>query len=64
MSKPRHGTLQLSENNVWSFSPGKSVGTDSILLPDLSANCQELMDTGQLFKGHAKFKNVYDARNQ
>ncbi len=34
------------------------------MLKDLSANCQELLDTGQLFKGHAKFKNVYDARSQ
>jgi hypothetical protein len=64
MSKPRHGTLQLSDDNVWSFYPGKSTGADRILLPDLSANCQELLDTGQLFRGHAKFKNVYDARNQ
>jgi hypothetical protein len=28
------------------------------------ANCQELLDSGQLFRGHAKFRNVYDARNQ
>jgi hypothetical protein len=63
MSKPRHGTLQLS-NDVWSFYPGKSPGADSITLPDLSANCQELLDTGQLFRGHAKFRNVYDVRNQ
>jgi hypothetical protein len=27
-------------------------------------NCQELLDTGQLFKGHAKFRNVYAARSQ
>jgi hypothetical protein len=26
--------------------------------------CQELLDTGQLFHGHAKFCNVYDTRNQ
>jgi hypothetical protein len=64
MSKPRHGTLHLSTGGLWSFYPGKSAGTNSIPLPDLSANCQELLDTGQLFKGHAKFKNVYDARNQ
>jgi hypothetical protein len=64
MSKPRHGTIQLSDKDVWSYYPGKSNGADSILLPDLSANCQELLDTGQLFRGHAKFKNVYDTRNQ
>jgi hypothetical protein len=59
MSKPRHGTLQLSEDSAWYFYPGKS--KEGILLPDLSANCQHLMDTAQLFCGHAKFKNVYDA---
>ena len=45
----------------WYFYPGKS--TDGILLPDLSANCQHLLDTGQLFHGHAKFKNVYATKN-
>jgi hypothetical protein len=59
MSKPRHGTLKCSDTNEWSFYPGRS--SDGILLPDLSANCQNLLDTGQLFKGHTKFKNVYDA---
>ncbi len=54
----------MSNNNVWSFYPGKSTGADSIVLPDLSAICQELLDTGQLFKGHAKFKNAYDTRKQ
>jgi len=34
------------------------------LLPDLSANFQSLVDTGQLFKGNSKFKNVYDTRTQ
>jgi hypothetical protein len=63
MPKPRHGTLPLSAGNVWSFYPGKFTGVDSNLIPDLSANGQELLDTGQLFKGHAKFKNIYNARN-
>jgi hypothetical protein len=62
MSKPRHGKLQLGEDSEWYFYPGKSsVGT---ILPDLSATLQHLLDTGQLFRGHAKFKNVYDARAQ
>jgi hypothetical protein len=61
MSKPRHGTLQLVSNE-WHFYPGKS--QDGILLPDLQASCQHLLDTGQLFRGHAKFKNVYDTRTQ
>lgn len=59
MSKPRHGTLQLSSDDIWSFYPGKS--KHGVILPVLTANCQHLMDTAQLFKGHAKFKNVYDA---
>jgi hypothetical protein len=46
----------------WYFYPGKS--KDGILLPDLTRNCQSLLDTGQLFHGHAKFRNVYDAPTQ
>jgi len=64
MSKPRHGTLQLLPDDTWSFIPGKGTTSTGISLPDFSANCQELLDTGQLFRGHAKFKNVYDTRNQ
>jgi hypothetical protein len=62
MSKPCHGTSQCGSNNVWYFYPGKS--TEGIELSDLTANCQALIDTGQLFRGHAKFRNVYNARNQ
>jgi hypothetical protein len=61
MSKPKHGTLQFVSNE-WYFYPGKS--KDGILLSDLSVSCQQLLDTGQLFRGHAKFRNVYDTRNQ
>jgi hypothetical protein len=61
MSKPKHGSLQFVSNE-WYFYPGKS--KDGILLSDLSASCQQLLDTGQLFRGHAKFRNVYDIRNQ
>jgi hypothetical protein len=64
MSKPCHGSIQLPDKDVWLFYPGKSTGADSILLPDLSANCQELLDTRQLFRGHTKFKNVYDTTIQ
>jgi len=64
MSKSKHGTLQLSFNDEWYFYPDKHTTTDGILLSDFSANCQSLMDTGQLFKGHAKFRNVHDTRNQ
>jgi len=49
-------------SDKWYFFPGKS--TEGILLPDLQANCQSLIDSGQLFRGHTKFKNVYDARSQ
>jgi hypothetical protein len=44
MAKPRHGTLNMLGNN-WMFYPGKS--KDSILLPDLEANCHQLLDSGQ-----------------
>jgi len=62
MPAPRHGTLNQDTDGNWLFFPGKS--TSGILIPDLSANFQSLLDTGQLFRGHAKFRNVYDARNQ
>jgi len=63
MSKPRHGRLDISsKDQEWYFFPGKN--TQGILLPDFNANCHELLDTAQLFRGHAKFKNVYDARTQ
>jgi hypothetical protein len=32
-----------------------------ILLSDLSANFQQLLDKGQLFRGHPKFHGVYQA---
>jgi hypothetical protein len=63
MSKPRHGKLDISsDDNNWYFYPGKTI--QGILLPDFNANCHDLLDTAQLFRGHAKFKNVYDARTQ
>jgi hypothetical protein len=62
MTKPRHGTVQLLSDNTWTFCPGRS--TTGIPLPDFQANCQHLLDTGQLFRGHAKFKNVYATQNQ
>jgi hypothetical protein len=45
MGKPKHGTLDISEDQVWKFYPGKS--TDGIVLHDLVANYQHLLDTGQ-----------------
>jgi hypothetical protein len=59
MPKPRHGSLQL-ETDTWVFYSGKQTCTNRISLPDFEANCQELIQTGQLFRGHAKFWNVYD----
>ncbi len=64
MPKPRHGTLQCNSDDCWIFFPGKQTDTNGILMKDPEANCQELLETGQLFCGHAKFKNVYDTRNQ
>ena len=64
MSKPRHGVFRQSgPDSEWFFYSGKST-VNGIALPDLSANFQTLADTGQLFKGHKKFKNVYDVRAQ
>jgi hypothetical protein len=64
MPKPRHGTLQVSSEGIWTFFPGKSIDKNGIILHDFEANCQESMDTGQLFKGHAKFSNVHATRSQ
>jgi hypothetical protein len=35
-----------------------------VVLPNLSVSIQQLLDSGQIFKGHAKFKRVYSARAQ
>jgi hypothetical protein len=37
---------------------------NGIILHNFEANCQELIDTGQLFKGHAKFHNIYATWSQ
>jgi hypothetical protein len=65
MSKPRHGKLQQDDDGSWIFCPGlNSTLSQGIKLPDLSVNCQMLLDTGQLFRGHTKFRRVYHARAQ
>jgi hypothetical protein len=65
MSKPRHGKLRIDANNQWIFTPGNSTDfSQGILLQDLSAIFQNLLDTGQLFKGHTKFRCVYNSRAQ
>jgi hypothetical protein len=65
MTKPRHGKLHMDSKNQWIFCAGKnedlSTGT---LLEDFVSNCQSLLDTGQLFRGHTKFNKVYHTRNQ
>jgi len=38
--------------------------SQGILLDNLVANCQNLLDTGQLFRGHTTFHHVYNARGQ
>ncbi len=65
MPKPRHGKLYKDTENQWMFYPAKTQDiSKGILLSDLSANYQVLLDTGQLFKGHKKFDKVYHIRNQ
>jgi hypothetical protein len=65
MTKPRHGVLLQTESDEWVFCPGTSRDiTTGIPLPDLSATCQHLLDTGQLFRGYTKFRRVYQTRNQ
>jgi hypothetical protein len=55
MPKPKHGTFQ-NNDNIWTFHPGKQVTSNGIILENFEANCQDLLDSGQLFRGHAKFR--------
>jgi hypothetical protein len=65
MTKPRHGKLKRDDHENWIFCQGLTNDlSNGIKLPDLSTNCQMLLDTGQLFRGHTKFCRVYTARNQ
>jgi hypothetical protein len=65
MSKPRHGKLRFDSKQNWMFTPGNSTDlSKGIPLVDLVSTFQQLMDTGQLFKGHTKFQRVYNARTQ
>ena len=51
--------------NQWIFCAGQNKELSrGILLEDFTRNCQELLDTGQLFHGHKKFHHVYNTRNQ
>ena len=65
MTKPRHGKLYLDDNNQWVFCPGNSKDVSAgTPFPDLSSTIQTLLDTGQIFRGHSKFKRVYSTRHQ
>jgi hypothetical protein len=53
MSKPRHGKLYQDSSNNWVFCPGHTTDPSAgILLPNFVENCQELLDTDQIFRGH------------
>jgi hypothetical protein len=65
MTKPRHGKMYQDTNQEWFFCPGTSMDlTKGVPLPNLSATCQNILDTGQLFRGHTEFRRVYQTRNQ
>jgi len=65
MTKPSHGRLYEDSNGAWLFCSGNKFElSKSRLLPDLLAQVQNLLDTGQIFKGHTKFNKVYQARQQ
>jgi len=50
MTKPKHGKLFLKDSGHWVFCPGTSSDTSSgIIIQDLSATCQSLLDSSQLF---------------
>jgi len=49
----------------WFFCYGNRKNFENgVSFEDLPVKCQILLDTGQLFKGHAKFNRVYQARHQ
>jgi len=65
MSKPSHGRLYEDSDGKWIFCTGhKFEPSKGTILSDLEANAQQLLDTGQLFRGHTKFPKVYQARQQ
>ncbi len=65
MVKPRHGKLFLNAHHQWIFCPGNTKDvTQDIPLPDLTSTFQTLLDTGQLFRDHTKFKRVYNTHSQ
>ncbi len=65
MSKPNHGRLYEQEGGNWIFCTGNKYEiSKGRLLQDLSATAQQLIDSGQLFRGHTKFTRVYQARQQ
>ncbi len=65
MTKPRHGKLHLDFDEQWVFCYGTSTTIiNGMKLLDFMVNCQNLMDTSQLFCGHEKFHRVYQARKQ
>jgi hypothetical protein len=65
MSKPRHGKLYSDDSGQWFFCFGNNSDLSKVFfLSDFGAQYQTLLDTGQLFRGHAKFARVYQARHQ
>jgi hypothetical protein len=55
----------LDDNNQWVFCPGNSKDVSAgTPFPDLSSTIQTLLDTGQIFRGHSKFKRVYSTIHQ
>jgi hypothetical protein len=62
MSKPNHGRLYEQDGGNWVFCSGNKFDlSKGKLLKDLSATAQQLLDSGQLFRGHTKFNQVYQA---
>jgi hypothetical protein len=65
MTKPPHGCLHSDDSGQWYFCFGTNSDlSKGVTLMDFSANCQQLLDSGQLFRGHTKFAQVYQARHQ
>jgi hypothetical protein len=56
MSKPKHGSLYQDSDHNWFFCPGQSHDVSTgVPLPNFVANSQDLLESGQLFRGHTSF---------
>ena len=57
MLKPKRGTLQLHQNNIWHFHTGRKNRKPPIPLPNFHTDLLHLINTSQLTQGHPPFRS-------